>query len=293
MKKIITIILFIIFFSVNYSWAQQYYCRNYTINEGLPNNCINEIYKDSRGFLWIGTNAGLARFDGTEFKIYTSQDGLVGDNIQSICEGKNGEIWIASYNVGLSKLIGNEIKNFDSKSGLVSNTIKKLHYSKNYDILFIGTEDGLTIYNEKNGFISFHKKYNNVDRRLQITAFIEKEDYIYIFTNGSGLYKFIPNIGSLIQLPFDTRLNNSSTNSIFLNDQHSDTLININRTDLKIISNNKIELIEKFGSISDFKLDSENNIWIASCCNNFSNAGGLFKYTKENSDKDHCNWHDW
>ena len=280
MKKVLIIILYIFFFSANLSWAQQYYCRNYTVNEGLPSNCINELYKDSRGFLWIGTNAGLAKFDGTEFVIYTSQDGLAGDNIQSICEGGNGAMWIASYNAGLSKLIGKEIQIFDNKSGLVSNTIKKLHYSKKYDVLFIGTEDGLTIYDEKNGFKSFHKKYNNVDQRLQITEFIEKEDYVYIFTNGSGLFKYILKTESLIRMPFDTSLNNNTTNSIFLSDQHSDILININRTDLKIISNNKTEIIEKFGVICDFKQDFDKNIWIAGCCNNFRNTGGIFKYTK-------------
>ena len=198
MKKIITIVLLIISFSVNHSWAQQYYCRNYTIHEGLPDNCINELYKDSRCFLWVGTNTGLAKFNGKEFLIYTSQDGLIGDNIQSICEGKNGEMWIASYNAGISKLIGEKIQIFDNKSGLVSNAIKKLFYSKKHDILFIGTEDGLTIFDEKNGFKSFHKRYHNVDQRLQITDFIEKEDYIYVFTNGSGLYKYIPLWGQII-----------------------------------------------------------------------------------------------
>ena len=40
------------------------------IRDGLSNNAINCIYKDSKGFVWIGTGSGLNRYDGYTFKVY-------------------------------------------------------------------------------------------------------------------------------------------------------------------------------------------------------------------------------
>lgn len=52
-----------------------------TTSEGLPSNTIGAIKKDSSGFIWLGTGAGLCRFDGCEIKTYPV---LAGDDIWSI-----------------------------------------------------------------------------------------------------------------------------------------------------------------------------------------------------------------
>ena len=88
MIKTLFLILLSTFISIHSSLSQQYYSRNYTVNNGIPDNCIQDLYKDSRGFLWVATDAGLSRFDGKNFNIYTSQDGLIGDKIRSIAEGE-------------------------------------------------------------------------------------------------------------------------------------------------------------------------------------------------------------
>jgi len=43
-------------------------------SDGLVNNQVTCIFKDSRGFIWIGTTAGLSRFDGINFVNYTHND---------------------------------------------------------------------------------------------------------------------------------------------------------------------------------------------------------------------------
>jgi hypothetical protein len=50
--------------------------RVYTAADGLAGNEINAILQDSRGFLWIGTDSGLSRFDGTRFVSYPNFHGL-------------------------------------------------------------------------------------------------------------------------------------------------------------------------------------------------------------------------
>ena len=44
--------------------------RTITISDGLSNNIINTIYKDKRGFIWLGTQTGLDRFDGINVKSF-------------------------------------------------------------------------------------------------------------------------------------------------------------------------------------------------------------------------------
>ena len=51
----------------------QYNCRTWTRENGLPVNGINSIAQSDDGYLWIGTSAGLVRFDGAEFKLIDLQ----------------------------------------------------------------------------------------------------------------------------------------------------------------------------------------------------------------------------
>lgn len=69
------------------------------IRDGLSNNAINYIYKDSKGFVWIGTGSGLNRYDGYTFKVYkhsSDTSGLTDDDITGIFEGPSGKLWIAT-----------------------------------------------------------------------------------------------------------------------------------------------------------------------------------------------------
>ena len=52
--------------------------RTITISDGLSNNIINTIYKDKRGFIWLGTQTGLDRFDGINMKSFLQFSGVSG-----------------------------------------------------------------------------------------------------------------------------------------------------------------------------------------------------------------------
>ncbi|HYQ57070.1 MAG TPA: two-component regulator propeller domain-containing protein, partial [Draconibacterium sp.] len=74
-----------------------------TTNDGLPQNMIDCILKDSKGFMWFGTWNGLCRFDGYNFQTFQSQEeeGLPGNFIHSLCEDKDGNLWVGT-NKGLA-----------------------------------------------------------------------------------------------------------------------------------------------------------------------------------------------
>ena len=70
--------------------------KSYTTFDGLANDSVNKIVRDSRGFLWFCTGEGLSRFDGSEFKNYTQNEGLPHRNINDFLETKDGDLLIAT-----------------------------------------------------------------------------------------------------------------------------------------------------------------------------------------------------
>ena len=75
-----------------------YMFKHLEVKDGLSNNQVNSIYKDSNGFMWFGTASGLNRYDGYDIRIYRSQkdDGksLPDSYIEDIQEDASGNLWI-------------------------------------------------------------------------------------------------------------------------------------------------------------------------------------------------------
>lgn len=68
-------------------------------NSALSNNAVRKLYKDSRGFVWIGTHKGLNRYDGTRIKVYDRKDfGSQSDFINVMQEDSDGNLWIGTDN---------------------------------------------------------------------------------------------------------------------------------------------------------------------------------------------------
>ena len=76
--------------------AQQLPIKTYTIADGLVNNRISRIVRDSRGYLWFCTENGLSRFDGHSFTNYTTAQGLPDNEVDDILETRSGAYWIAT-----------------------------------------------------------------------------------------------------------------------------------------------------------------------------------------------------
>ncbi|MFT3902186.1 MAG: two-component regulator propeller domain-containing protein [Niabella sp.] len=100
---------YIIFTLVFFIHSQQssgafYYFKHYQVDEGLLHNNVNCITQDKLGFIWIGTRAGLNRFDGYTFKSYTTDRSKIGSNyIKVLCLDAKGMIWIGTSS-GIFKL---------------------------------------------------------------------------------------------------------------------------------------------------------------------------------------------
>src|SRR5688572_29404974 len=89
-----------------YCWAQfnsfsdNHFFKRFNTHDGLSQSSVNCILHDSKGFMWFGTDDGLNRFDGNQFKIFRNRPGdstSISDNaIQSLREDEYGNIWIGT-----------------------------------------------------------------------------------------------------------------------------------------------------------------------------------------------------
>src|SRR5690242_9877832 len=76
--------------------AEQLPIKTYTTADGLAQDSINQIVRDSRGFLWLCTEEGLSRFDGYQFINYTTDQGLPHRRVSDLLETRRGSYWIAT-----------------------------------------------------------------------------------------------------------------------------------------------------------------------------------------------------
>ena len=254
--------------------AQTIPSKNITINDGLPSNTIRCIYKDSRGLLWIGTDAGLCCYDGVNYKVYNETSGLKHDRVWAIVEDEQNNLWLSLYGKGLAKYDGKMFTYFDDKNGLVNNAIRRLHYSKKYKCLIIATENGLSLFDGRQ-FKSFKNKVK--DARFQITGINEWQNNFLITSSNHGVYELSINSSNIQSARLDSLFYSRVTYSSCVDSGiyfGGDAQHNLIKRNLK---SNKQEFIP-CPIIWDNAKDNDNNLYFATCNIN-SPEGGLFKYS--------------
>lgn len=101
MRYVLVVFIFLLqIFSEKVAAQQHYFFTNYTVDEGLSGNAVNCIIKDRDGYLWIGTESGLNRFNGYDFVNYKSLAGdsttIPSNSIHGFLIDHNGTLWIAT-----------------------------------------------------------------------------------------------------------------------------------------------------------------------------------------------------
>lgn len=134
------------------AWAQPgatfdagaYVARLWTSYDGLPQNSGNVLLQSRNGYLWIGTDNGVARFDGMRFDpLHLPDSNLPSNLIYALAEDHDGALWIGTDGGGLLRYQDGVFTTYTTAQGLPSNTVLALLPTAQ-GTLWVGTTKGLT-----------------------------------------------------------------------------------------------------------------------------------------------------
>lgn len=101
---------------------------------------VHAIHEGPDGTLWFGTPFGLVRFKDRRSTLYTTKDGLAGDDTRVIIDDSAGNLWIGAYG-GLTRFRNGQFQSWTERDGLPSNTVRSLYEDRD-GVLWIGSYDG-------------------------------------------------------------------------------------------------------------------------------------------------------
>lgn len=292
MKMLLLLFCFFFYYDL-FAQADFINFQKFSVDEGLSENLVRCFYQDSKGFLWIGTDDGLNKFDGYSFRIYRYEPGnpnsLSDYAINAINEDKTGILWIATRE-GLNRF-DPSTETFkvyrhdpDDKNSLCNNFIYSL-FADSRNNLWIGTRNGLNLLDLKSQKFTLYKNdpadSNSISHNV-ITSIEESSDgKIWVGTT-NGLNEFDFKSGHFRSYKHDPNDKNSIIgNSVYtvrkdLNEKlWVGTGSGLSVLDLKkkkftgfVNSDNPNTLSNN--SVRSICVDNLNNIWIAT-------LGGLNK----------------
>ena len=115
--------------------------------DGLPSDSVTAVLQTDDGFLWVGTTAGLVRFDGVKFTPLTLEasatDKLV--LITALCADSRGSLWIGTQQNGLFLLAHGRVRHYGLPDGLLSDDVTSLASDAQGQV-WIGSTSGLNLW---------------------------------------------------------------------------------------------------------------------------------------------------
>lgn len=111
--------------------------------DGLPQSSITAILQSRDGYLWLGTQRGLVRFDGFVFKVFDADNTpqLKSDNINRLFEDEERNLWIGTENGGVTRYREGKFSSFDSADGLADNSVSAIGADSQGNV-WVGTASG-------------------------------------------------------------------------------------------------------------------------------------------------------
>jgi signal transduction histidine kinase/ligand-binding sensor domain-containing protein len=101
--------------------------QGWATENGLPQNTVQALAQTPDGFLWLGTEVGLVRFDGSGFAVFDqhSHPALPGNDVQCLLAAKDGSLWVGTSD-GLTRMKDAAVTTFTTANGLPGNDVRAL-----------------------------------------------------------------------------------------------------------------------------------------------------------------------
>jgi len=266
------------------------YFQNVSDGTSDPVGIVMAFVNDNNGLLWIGTQQGLFRYDGYNYKHFTHQpdnaNSLPGNNVRSLLLARNGKIWIGTSTAGISifdpitETFIHLPHNENDNNSLASNHVSKIVETKN-GIFFIATLKGVDSYDPQTEKFSHYQKAENSVMRSNtiITLMLDQQENLWIGTNRG--VNFLANNSSTVTVL--TELIDDSYNYLkqvihsFIEDKKGNIWIGTASDDVGVIDLKKNTILkinlphEGTRIIKQFLQVSPEKVWVA------TNGNGVYQ----------------
>ncbi|MEM6379107.1 MAG: two-component regulator propeller domain-containing protein [Bacteroidota bacterium] len=173
--------------------------QHFSTEEGLSHWNAHALYQDDLGFIWIGTNYGLNRFDGHDFKVFSKeQDSLASNEVHQILEDAEGWLWIFKLRkprllkriieVSFVNIYTLEVQSVEERFGKNSMLDTEILFSSLRSpskTIFLGTENGKIIqFRPETGFTKIDTDQNGP---ITLRHFTDESHLLYTVSNRDDL----------------------------------------------------------------------------------------------------------
>lgn len=247
----------------------QYVIDTWQMEQGLPDNFVNDIIQDRNGYIWMGTRGGIVRFDGVRFTVFDKNNyaEIRVNDIYKAVQDQSGTLWFGTLDSGLIKFNNGRLQLFTTADGLASNKINALYVDTSGN-LWIGTDGaGLNCYRDGK-FITYNT--SNGLTSNTVSSIIQGYDgTIWVATMGGGV-NYLRD-GRWHAYTTKDGLSSNMIKAIY--EDHNKTIwIGTFSDGINYISQDKINVFKPQNSLTKFEVntiteDRSGTIWIGTVGN--------------------------
>ncbi|MGA7992658.1 MAG: two-component regulator propeller domain-containing protein [Thermoanaerobaculia bacterium] len=166
----------------------QYEVQTWGTDSGLPESWATAIHQTRDGYLWIGTQEGLVRFDGVRFTVYDKQTtpAMKSQSILCLLESRDGALWIGTGGGGALRYAGGVFTTYGKAEGLPDENVWSLLEDREGRI-WIGTASGACKFEGKR--IVAAREGGGLLSKSFVLAMSETDGALWFGTDGNGLIR--------------------------------------------------------------------------------------------------------
>jgi signal transduction histidine kinase/ligand-binding sensor domain-containing protein len=161
--------------------------RSWQREQGLPENYVRSLARIQNGYIWVGTDEGVSRFDGVNFFSLGPQEGFQGGPVQVLFGDSRGALWIGGVDGGLSRWQGGHLQRFTLHEGLPSDSISALAEDRDGRI-WVGTRSGLI--GCQNGHLGPITAAETFLGKPVTTLFCDPKGTMWVGVTGEGIFYY-------------------------------------------------------------------------------------------------------
>jgi signal transduction histidine kinase/ligand-binding sensor domain-containing protein/CheY-like chemotaxis protein len=159
--------------------------EKYTTKDGLSNSHINQVLRDRRGTLWIGTASGLNRLVDGRIAVYPLGTKTPLPPIEQLREDRDANLWIGTEGSGLFRLNQDGLSSFSAEDGLSNDTVQVVYEDRDGN-LWVGTDSG-GVDEFRDGVFTTYSEPEGLSGGSIKTVMEGGDGSIWIGTQASGL----------------------------------------------------------------------------------------------------------